>query len=75
MRIVRRKLKKEPINQLNLRMPLTLQDRIDSVYSECLAVQPDIKKAELLRDAIERGLTEIENQLFEATKTGFGSKI
>ena len=65
MAIVKPKPKKErkPINQLNLRMPVELQNRIDNTFNQVLTVQPEIKKAELIRDAIERGLTEIEQQL------------
>ncbi len=65
MAIVKAKPKKErnPINQLNLRMPVELQNRIDDTFNQVLTIQPEIKKAELIRDAIERGLTEIEGQL------------
>ncbi len=65
MSIVKPKPKKErnPINQLNLRMPPELHKRIDDTFNQVLTVQPEIKKAELIRDAIERGLTEIEQQL------------
>jgi len=63
MAIVKTKPKKEPINQLNLRMSPELHKRINDTFTQCLTVQPEIKKAELIRDAIERGLTEIEQQL------------
>jgi predicted DNA-binding protein len=63
MAIVKTKPKKEPINQLNLRMSPELHKRINDTFTRCVTVQPEIKKAELIRDAIERGLTEIEQQL------------
>ena len=49
--------------QLNLRITEKQQANIDDTFKKALQVQPDIKKAELIRDAIERGLTEIEQQL------------
>ncbi len=53
--------------QLNLRITTELQNRIDTIFDVCQS-QQKLKKAELIRDAIERGLTEIEQQLNEATK-------
>lgn len=49
-------------------MPAELHKRIDDTFNEVLTVQPEIKKAELIRDAIERGLTEIEQQLKASDK-------
>lgn len=48
--------------QLNLRITTELQNRIDTIFDVCQS-QQKLKKAELIRDAIERGLTEIEQQL------------
>jgi predicted DNA-binding protein len=48
--------------QLNLRITTELQNRIDTIFDVCQSRQK-LKKAELIRDAIERGLTEIEQQL------------
>jgi predicted DNA-binding protein len=67
MAIVKTKEKKTSGYQ-GLRMPVELQKRIDNTFNQVLTVQPEIKKAELIRDAIERGLTEIEQQLNEAAK-------
>ena len=65
MTIVKTKPKKErkTSGYQGLRMPVELQNRIDNTFNQVLTVQPEIKKAELIRDAIERGLTEIEQQL------------
>lgn len=57
---------KETYGQINLRLPTELQQRIENTFKRVLAVQ-DINKSELIRDALERGLAEIENQL-ETTK-------
>jgi predicted DNA-binding protein len=62
MAIVKTKEKKTSGYQ-GLRMPVELKNRIDNTFNQVLTVQPEIKKAELIRDAIERGLTEIEQQL------------
>lgn len=67
MTIVKSKEKKTSSYQ-GLRMPIELQTRIDNTFNQVLTIQPEIKKAELIRDAIERGLTEIEGQLKEANK-------
>lgn len=67
MAIVKTKEKKTSGYQ-GLRMPVELQNRIDSTFNQVLTVQPEIKKAELIRDAIERGLTEIEQQLKSVDK-------
>lgn len=48
--------------QLNLRITTELQNRIDTIFDVCQSRQK-LKKSELIRDAIERGLTEIEQQL------------
>ncbi len=65
MAIVKAKPKKEPTpsNIYSFRADNGLSARIDNTFSQVLMVQPEIKKAELIRDAIERGLTEIEQQL------------
>ncbi len=65
MAIVKTKEKRErkTSGYQGLRMPVELQSRIDNTFNQVLTVQPEIKKAELIRDAIERGLTEIEQQL------------
>jgi hypothetical protein len=65
MAIVKVKPKKEPTpsNIYSFRADNGLSNRIDNTFNQVLAVQPEIKKAELIRDAIERGLTEIEQQL------------
>jgi predicted DNA-binding protein len=70
MALVKTKPKKErkPSGYQGLRMPIELQNRIDDTFNQVLTVQPELKKAELIRDAIERGLTEIEQQLEEAKK-------
>lgn len=52
--------------QLNLRITTALQNRIDNTFDRLSELQK-LKKAELIRDAIERGLSEIEKQL-EAVK-------
>jgi hypothetical protein len=65
MAIVKAKPKKEPTpsNIYSFRADNGLSTRIDNAFNQVLTVQPEIKKAELIRDAIERGLTEIEQQL------------
>lgn len=69
MTIVKTKQKKEPkpTFQYNFRTDIALHNRIESAYNACLAIQ-DIKKAELIRDAIERGLNAIEKDLMNASK-------
>jgi predicted DNA-binding protein len=62
MAIVKQK-EKNSYHHLGLRISEDLQNRIDNTFNQVLTVQPEIKKAELIRDAIERGLTEIEQQL------------
>jgi predicted DNA-binding protein len=52
--------------QLNLRITTALQQRIDSAFNQLSEIQK-LKKAELIRDALERGLSDIEQQL-EAVK-------
>ncbi len=61
MAIVKTKEKQQRI-AANLRMPIELQQRIDSVLNKAKQIQT-VNKTELICDAIERGLTEIEQQL------------
>jgi hypothetical protein len=46
-----------------LRVTPEINQRIEDVFNQVLMVQPDIKKSEFLRTTLERGLTEIEEQL------------
>jgi hypothetical protein len=46
-----------------LRVNSEINQRIDDIFNQVLIVQQDIKKSEFLRTALERGLTEIEQQL------------
>ena len=46
-----------------LRVTPEINQRIDDIFNQVLTVQPDIKKSEFLRTTLERGLTEIEQQL------------
>ena len=46
-----------------LRVTPEINQRIDDIFNTVLTVQPDIKKSEFLRTTLERGLTEIEQQL------------
>lgn len=64
MAIVKTKEKKEskPSFAYNFRTDINLHKRIESVYDAIKSIQ-NVKKAELIRDAIERGLTSIENDL------------
>jgi len=62
MTIVKQK-EKNSYHHLGLRISETMENRIDNTFNQVLTIQPEIKKAELIRDAIERGLTEIEGQL------------
>ena len=68
MAIVKQK-EKNSYHHLGLRISEDLQSHIDNTFNQVLTIQPEIKKAELIRDAIERGLTEIEGQL-KAIKRG-----
>jgi len=69
MAIVKAKPKKEPkpTFQYNFRTDIELHDRIESTFNACLKIQ-NIKKAELIRDAIERGLDAIEFDLMNKAK-------
>ncbi len=62
MAIVKQK-EKNSYHHLGLRISENLQARIDDVFNQVLTVQPDIKKAEMLRTVLERGLDSIEQQL------------
>ena len=65
MEIVKTKERQERV-AANLRMPVELQQRIDLILGRAKSVQK-VNKTELICDAIERGLSEIEKQL-EALK-------
>jgi hypothetical protein len=62
MTIVKQK-EKNSYHHLGLRISETMENRIDNTFNQVLIVQQDIKKSEFLRTVLERGLTEIEQQL------------
>jgi hypothetical protein len=67
--IIKTKPKKEAIKypSYSFRADTALSERIERAFNALLLVQGNVKKAELIRDAVERGLTDIEKQL-ETTK-------
>lgn len=64
MAIVKTK-EKNSYHHLGLRISETLQNRIDTAFNQLATVQDGLKKAELIREAIERGLDSIESELNE----------
>lgn len=69
MGIIKTKQKKESIKypSYTFRADMDLSERIERAFNALQEIQGNVKKAELIRDAVDRGLTEIEKQL-EAAK-------
>ena len=63
MTIVKTKEKKIPEPLITFRGSMMLQERVAHLLTVLQTTQGNVKKSELYRDALERGLADIEKQL------------